>query len=375
MAGAAFTLVRDPVADGMPLLRLAGRVTLEDGAALWQQLQAALAGDARLRLDLAEVVRLDGGAAALLQALVLQQAARGGLLELSAARGEPLRLLELYACRDAAACERLAPQKPGLLEDVGNFAVGAAAHTRAILSFAGDLVSGLLRAVRRPRSVHLTELGQLVERAGMDGVPIIGLMHFLVGAVLGLQGAMQLHRFGGDAFLANLVGLSVVREFGPLLTAILVAGRSGAGYAAELGTMTVNEEVDALRTLGQDPQGFLVFPRVLTLLLVVPVLTLLANFAGILGGLLVAIAYLQQPVTVYVQGLQQAVDLGDVGTGLLKSVAFAGAIGLIACQRGLATRGGAAGVGNATTSAVVTSLFTLVVIDAVFTNVFSLVGW
>jgi phospholipid/cholesterol/gamma-HCH transport system permease protein len=223
--------------------------------------------------------------------------------------------------------------------------------------------------------VHIADVGVLIERAGADGVPIVLLINFLVGAILGLQGAIQLHRFGGDPFLANLVGLSVVRELGPLMTAILVTGRSGAAYAAELGTMTVNEEVDALRTLGQDPQRFLVFPRVLTLLLVVPVLTLLGDLVGSLGGLAIAVTYLDQPAVVYLQAMQLAVGLGDVGTGLLKSVAFAVAIGLIACQRGLSARGGAVGVGRATTSAVVVVLFTLVALDAVFTWIFSLLDW
>jgi phospholipid/cholesterol/gamma-HCH transport system permease protein len=223
--------------------------------------------------------------------------------------------------------------------------------------------------------VHLGEFGQLVERAGADGMPIVLLINFLIGAILGLQGAIQLHRFGGDQFLANLVGLSIVRELGPLMTAILVTGRSGASYAAELGTMTVNEEVDALRTLGQDPQRFLVFPRVLALMVVVPVLTVVGNLVGSVGGLVIAMGYLDQPAVVYLQSLERAVSMLDVGTGLLKSVFFAIAIGLIACQRGLATRGGAEGVGRATTSAVVVVLFTLVALDAVFTWVFSLLEW
>jgi phospholipid/cholesterol/gamma-HCH transport system permease protein len=243
------------------------------------------------------------------------------------------------------------------------------------LAVLGDLCWALARAVRQPRSVHFGEFGSLVERAGTDGLPIIMLINFLVGAILGLQGAIQLHRFGGDQFLANLVGLSIVRELGPLMTAILVTGRSGAAYAAELGTMMVNEEVDALRTLGQDPQRFLVFPRVLALFLVVPVLTVIGNLVGSLGGLAIAMSYLDQPAVVYLQSLQQAVGLGDLGTGLLKSGVFAITIGLIACQRGLATRGGAAGVGRSTTSAVVVVLFALVALDAVFTWVFSLLDW
>jgi phospholipid/cholesterol/gamma-HCH transport system permease protein len=262
-----------------------------------------------------------------------------------------------------------------MLAEIGDATAEAFGTLRAILAFVGDLVVGVLAAVRRPRTVHFGEFGQLIERAGADGLPIVVLINFLVGAILGLQGAIQLHRFGGDQFLANLVGLSIVRELGPLMTAILVTGRSGASYAAELGTMTVNEEIDALRTLGQDPQRFLVFPRVLALCLVLPVLTVVGNLVGSLGGLVIAMVYLDQPAVVYLQSLEMAVDLGDVGTGLLKSVFFAAALGLIACQRGLSTRGGAAGVGRATTSAVVVVLFALVLLDAVFTYVFSLLDW
>lgn len=378
MTDKAFSLELATGQDGVPNLRLSGSVTLADGAALWSELRAELQGKDRLgtvELDLSGVDRLDGGAAALLHAIARQHGEQGGAVRFLGASRDTTRLLDLYSCADRLDCDRPAPQQPGLLNDVGNFASEAVLTTRAILSFTGDLVHGVVQAFRRPRSVHLSDLGRLIERAGVDGMPIVALINFLVGAVLGLQGAMQLHRFGGDPFLANLVGLSVVREFGPLMTAILVAGRSGAGYAAELGTMTVNEEIDALRTLGQDPQRFLVFPRVMALMVTVPVLTLLADLAGVIGGLVIAVVYLDQPSVVYIQALQRALDFPDIGTGLLKCLAFAAATGLVACQRGLSTRGGAAGVGNATTSAVVSVLFTLVVIDAIFTNIFSLLGW
>lgn len=375
MHSAAFSFGPAPAAGAAAGFALGGQVTLADGAALWATLLRALPAHGEAEVDLSAVDRLDGGAAALLQAIVRQRAATGAVVHLRGARGEAARLLQLYACRDAVGCDRPAPVQPGLLAEVGNFTVGAVGTTRAILAFTGDLVHGALQAVRRPRSLHFGDFGRLVEQGGMNGVPIVGLVNLLVGLVMGLQGAIQLHRFGGDTFLANFVGISAVRELGPLMTAILVTGRSGAGYAAELGTMTVNEEVDALRTLGQDPQRYLVFPRVLALLLAVPVLTLLASFCSIVGGLIVAVTYLEQPATVYLQGLQRAVQFTDVGTGLLKSAAFAVVIGLVACQRGLSTRGGAAGVGNATTSAVVVSLFSLVVVDSVFVRVFSKLGW
>src|SRR5262249_10300940 len=243
------------------------------------------------------------------------------------------------------------------------------------LAFVGDLATGFAASLRRPHSVHYAELPLLMERAGADGVPIVIVINFLVGVILGLQGAIQLHRFGADTFLANLVGLAVLRELGPLMTAILVAGRSGAAYAAELGTMTVNEEVDALRTLGQDPYRFLVFPRVLALCVVVPLLTVVADAVGCLGGTFVAMTRLAVPPVAYFQQLQRTVGLSDVLTGVGKSVACRAVIALVACQRGLAGRGGAAGVGASTPSAVVVVLFGLVAFDAVFTFVFSLLGW
>lgn len=369
-----YALSRGGAVHGRQRLALAGTLTLADGQALWRDLSAALREPAT-ELDVAQVTRLDGGSAALLAALFAEARARGAAVDVVGASRETARMLALYECTAGAPCGRPSPRHPGLVAEVGNFAYGAFRTTYAILEFVGDLTAGLVQALRRPRTVHFGEFASLLERAGADGVPIVVLINFLVGAILGLQGAIQLHRFGGDQFLANLVGLSIVRELGPLMTAILVTGRSGAAYAAELGTMTVNEEIDALRTLGQDPQRFLVFPRVLTLVLVVPLLTVLADLVGTLGGLAVAVGYLDQPVVVYLQALQAAVGLGDLGSGLVKSVGFALAIGLIACQRGLDTKAGAAGVGRATTSAVVVVLFTLVVLDALFTWLFTLLDW
>ncbi len=373
MATPAFTVVAAAGAGGNGRLQLAGSLGLADGARLWREL-GDLAPASEWEVDLAAVERLDGGAAALLLAWAAQRARAGEVVHFVGGGDEVRRMLAFYECRDGAAGHR--EERPqSLFADIGDATVAAVAATRAILAFVGDLAAGVGRAVRRPATVHFGSLGRLVEQVGANAVPIVALVNFLVGMVLGLQGAIQLHRFGGDAFLANLVGLSVVRELGPLMTAILVAGRSGAAYAAELGTMKVGEEIDALRTLGQDPQRFLVFPRVLALVLVVPILTAIGDLLGSLGGLAIAVTYLDQPPVVYLQNLQRAVGALDVGTGLIKSVFFALATGLIACQRGLATHGGAVGVGRSTTSAVVVVLFTLVAIDAVFTWVFSLLGW
>jgi len=369
------TITSESCHDGGARVRLCGAVTLAEGQQLWRQLSAALGASGDAVVELSGVTRIDGGAAALLHAILARHRATGMQIELCGAAGEAAELLQLYAPGKAPAPPGARGRGAGLLHELGDVAVGVLEGLRSSAAFIGDFFLAALGAIRRPTSVHYGQLASLVERAGADGAPIVLLINFLVGGIIGLQGAIQLHRFGADSFLADMVGLSMVRELGPLMTAILVTGRSGAAYAAELGTMTVNEEVDALRTLGQDPQRFLVLPRVLTLLLVVPLLTMLGNLLGAVGGWTIAVGYLDQPTVVYLQALEAAVDLGDIGTGLLKACGFAVAIGVVSCQRGLATRGGADGVGRATTSAVVTSLFLLVVLDAMFTWAFTMLDW
>ena len=209
-----------------------------------------------------------------------------------------------------------------------------------------------------------------MERTGADALPIVMLMTFLMGLVTAFQAAVQLKQVGANIFVADLVGISMTRELGPLMTAVIAAGRSGAAFAAELGTMRVSEEIDALHTLELDPFRFLVFPRVLALVLVVPLLTLVANAVGILGGMVVGYLSLDLSFAAYLNETRTAIDAWDVFSGVLKASTFALAIGLIACQRGLATQGGAEGVGRSTTSAVVTILFSLIIIDSAFTMVF-----
>jgi phospholipid/cholesterol/gamma-HCH transport system permease protein len=359
--------------DGKSRMLLRGRLTLAEGPSFWAELRGAMA---RVdEIDVAGLTSLDGGGASMLHAAASKLARGGAAPEIVGATGDVAKLLDLYRCADGNVCGRGVERSRSFLAQLGDAAYDVWRQVRDILAFTGDLVVGLLAAARRPRTVHLREIGNLMERAGANSLPIVVVIHFLIGAILGLQGAMQLHRFGADAFLANLVGLSVVRELGPLMTAIVVAGRSGAAYAAELGTMQVGEEVDALRTLGQDPQRFLVFPRVLALFLVVPLLTAFADLVACLGGMFIGMVELGIPPVAYVRQLQSAVLFSDVGTGLIKSGFFALLIGLVACQRGLQTRGGAQGVGASTTSAVVVVLFGLVGLDAVFTMVFRLLGW
>ncbi len=196
------------------------------------------------------------------------------------------------------------------------------------------------------------------------------LINFLIGFVMGFQSAVQLKQFGANIYVADLVGLSITRELGPLMTAIIVCGRSGAAFAAELGTMKVSEEIDALRTMGFGPLRFLVVPRILALFLAMPILVMLGDLVGIAGGLLVGVTSLDLTIMGYLNETQNSLHMWDVFQGVIKSGVFAVAIGIISCQQGLATTGGAEGVGRRTTAAVVSSLFALILIDAGFTVLF-----
>jgi phospholipid/cholesterol/gamma-HCH transport system permease protein len=200
------------------------------------------------------------------------------------------------------------------------------------------------------------------------------LINFLVGLVMAFQAAPQLKQLGANIFVADMIGISVTRELGPLMTAIVVSGRTGAAFAAEFGAMRVNEEIDALRTMGLSVTRFMVLPRTIGLALIMPMLVLLADAFGILGGLLVGVVSLGLTPYAYFLEIQKVVSPWDVYSGLIKSSVFAVAIALISCQQGLAAEGGAEGVGKRTTSAVVATLFFLILIDAAFTAILQVFG-
>jgi len=355
-------------------LHFDGRLTFRQIFATWPEVRRLIGGDRRrVSFDLSQVETLDGGATALLLALKHDLDAAGIPAELVGARGGVQHMLDLYGGHAPRSSLHPPPTHIGILDQIGRDALGLFAESRS-LDYLGDVAVATAAAVRSPRSLNWPDVWRVMDRAGADAVPILALLTFLVGLVTGFQAAIQLKQFGANIFVADLVALSITRELGPLMTAIILAGRSGAAFAAELGTMRVSEEVDALITLGLDPYRFLVLPRVLALLVVAPLLTFLADVCGILGGLLVALLTLDLTVSSYLRETQSALELWDVGSGLVKSVAFGMVIALIACQRGLAANGGAEGVGRATTSAVVTSLFAIVLMDALFTVLFNAFG-
>ena len=357
-------------------LRLQGELRMPDAAAIWRELHRTTdeLKRGRLTIDLSDAQTIDGAVMALVVALRTDLAARGVRTELAGVPEQLRSLVELYEA-DAEPPKKRRRRKPeSVVEQVGRATYAMLDELKAVVSFFGEMVIALAGLVRHPRSGHWKELPPLLERTGADALPIVALINFLLGFVMAYQSARQLKMYGANLYVADLVGISVTRELAPLMTAIIVCGRSGAAFAAEIGSMKVSEEVDALRTLGLRPFAWLVVPRVLALLIVVPALTIIGDLIGILGGLVVAVTSLDVTIRAYFVETTTSVQLWDVQHGLIKSGAFALAIGLIACQQGFAASGGAEGVGRRTTATVVTSLFALVVLDALFTVMFRMLG-
>ena len=362
-------------AEGRAELVLRGELALARGRELWDALQGELgrlAAGAPLTVDLAGVTAADGGSAALLRESLLDAARGGHRLTL---RGGPADLLARLGDIDTAVAPLAPPPaRRSAIEQVGRAASDVIAEGRDLMAILGDWVAALRKPFQRRGGIDWSELPRLVERHGADSLPIVALISLLVGLTTAFQVARQLKLYGADVFVADLVAFSMTREMGPLMTAIVMAGRSGAGIAAELGTMAVNEEIDALRTLGLDPYKRLVVPRLLSLTLAVPALALASMAIGIVGGWLIGAFYLGIATPTWTTQTINALHFGDIGTGLVKAAVFGLTTALVACQRGLGTRGGAEGVGRSTTSSVVIVLFMLVLLDSLLTMLFQTWG-
>ena len=347
---------------------------MADAPAIWKRLRACAAQPGhRLDLDVAGVDHSDGAVIALLVELRGELVASGVDSEIVGPSAPLRRLVHLYRGDEppAPGTERRAETA---LAKMGTVAESSWRRGRDLAGFAGDVLAAVGAIARRQRLASWRSLPVLLERAGSDGLPIVILLNFLVGFVIAYQSTPELRLFGANIYVADVVGVSLTRELAPLMTAIIIAGRSGAAYAAELGTMRVSEEIDALRTMGCTPVPYLVIPRVVALALVAPVLTLVGDVVGVTGGLVVGARTLDVSPTGFMSQLATAVVPSDVYTGLAKSVAFAAAIALIGCRQGLSTRGAAAGVGRGTTTTVVHCLFAIVLLDTLFTIVFREVG-
>jgi phospholipid/cholesterol/gamma-HCH transport system permease protein len=261
-----------------------------------------------------------------------------------------------------------------LIAEMGGASLVVARELRDLVAFIGLTVETLARTVMRPSRLRVTALVHHMEQAGLNALPIVGLTSFLVGVVLAYQAANQLQKFGANIFAVNLIGISVLREIGVLLTAIVVAGRSGSAFTAQLGVMKVREEVDAMRTLGLDPMEILVLPRILALVLTLPLLAFFADLTGLLGGGLMTWAALGISPDLFLERLRDSVTMWTFWTGIIKAPAFAALIAIVGCFEGLRVQGSAESLGNLTTRSVVESLFLVIVADAAFSIFFSVIG-
>jgi phospholipid/cholesterol/gamma-HCH transport system permease protein len=282
----------------------------------------------------------------------------------------PPRVAEILGLTNFAepqVCTPLIPKRrPNLIVRLGDAAITQLHNVRYLVSFLGSVVLSLLHVVVHPRSLRLGDTILFMQKTGVDALPIVGMISFLLGLIMAFVSSLQLAQFGASIYVASLVALAMVSELGPIMTAIVVAGRSGSAFAAEIGTMRISDEIDALFTMGIAPTLFLVVPRIVATVIVVPLLTIFSDLFAIMGGMVISVSLFDLTVTTYMSQTIKALTLFELIWGLLKSVVFAAIIAWIGCLRGFQVRGGAAGVGNAATSAVVSSIFLIILFDSIF---------
>ena len=261
-----------------------------------------------------------------------------------------------------------------LLSRIGNTTIDIAAGVPSALRFLGESLKSIVRLIRRKAQYNSSDLYFIIQQVGPQALPIVSLISFLVGLILAYMGALQLERFGAQIYVADLVGIAMVREVGALMTAIIMAGRTGAAYAAELGTMQVNEEIDAFQTLGISPMDYLVMPRLLALVLMMPLLSLYAGLVGILAGIVVSVAVFDLSVYEYYQQTLRALNMTHFTVGMMKGTLYGVLIALAGCLRGMQCGRSAQAVGQATTSAVVTSIISIVIAASLTTVILQQLG-
>ena len=323
-----------------------------------------------LVIDGSKVSALDTVGARVLQGMVARLEKEGHAVELRGWSERNTKLIGLAAQHSVAAPPRV--PEMGLLERIGRKSVEIGEHSLELLSFVGESAVAVLTGLRNPSRIRWKPILFNIRTAGFDALPIVGLLSFLLGIVVAYQAATQLRKYGADIFVADLVGLSMLREFAPLMTAIIVAGRSGSAFAAQIGTMSVTEEIDAMRTIGIAPLELLVLPKIIALVIALPLLTFFADLAGIYGGMIMARAQLGMGFEAFTERLTASVTATSFMLGIGKAPVFAGIIAVVGCFQGLRTRGGADAVGRQTTRSVVQSIFLVIVADSLFSILFSL---
>jgi len=356
-------------------LMLVGKLDASAVAVLWSQIHRAVEhrGVELIVLDGAGITFCDGAGTAL---LVQVRQAAGRLkvaVEFRGLSAEVSKMLALYPADRLENAVVHSPQKLNFVAEFGKAFIEAMQGIRDHIVFLGELTAGLVRVAFHPAGLRQKDFLMATENSGARALPIIALLGFLVGLIMAFQGAVLMAQFGAEVYIADFVGKSVLRELGPLITAIIVAGRTGSAFAAEIGTMKVNEEIDALSTMGLDPVRFLVIPRVIAATLMTPLLAVMTNLFGMIGGAVV-MKGLGFPLVTYVNRVIAAVTLGDLLGGLVKALVFGFLIASAGCLYGLRTGEGASAVGQSSTRAVVSSITMIVIADGVFAVLFFYLG-
>lgn len=357
-------------ADGARVVTVTGALTLETVATAREALRRLVTGRARedVRVDLGGVEAIDNFGVAMFGAVAAE--ARGRGVGFGVTRFSPLAAEAFRQAPGPTTPLRAGAARATWLEGLGEGVARGWERAVDFVVLTADTFGLLFGGARRTRRVRRGATAVEAVRIGVDALPIVGLISFLVGLVVALQSAYQLARFGASIYVADLIAVSMTREMGPLMTAIIIAGRSGASIAAEIATMRVTEEIDAIYVMGLEPTRYIVVPKFLGMTMTMPLLVAFANVLGIFGGFLVSFLYLGVGAGAFWNQVGDALVLKDVLTGLTKSVAFAWIIVLVAAHRGFAAHGGAESVGRVTTESVVSSIFWVIVADAVFSLVF-----
>lgn len=327
----------------------------------------------RLCLDLTDVDRFDTTGAWLVRRAQQHFADAGGELSLRST-DDQRDLLALVGEHQADPQDLVPPEPPSFIEEIGRDTFGLINKYLTFLAFIGRLSFTALRVAFSPKNWRWRTIIRGVEESGFDALPIVGLLSFLLGLVISYQGGVLMRQYGAGIFIADLVGLAMLRELSPLITAIIVAGRTGSAYTAQIATMKVTEEVDALRTLGVAPLEALALPKFFSLVIALPLLTVFADFMGVMGGMFMANSLLEISFPSFVQRLSESVSLASLLIGLGKAPVFALMIAAVGCYQGFEAKSGAEQVGRHTTTSVVHSIFLVIVVDAIFSIAFSKVG-
>ena len=317
------------------------------------------------------ITKMDSAGAWLLSNSFSKASTAGCQFQLSDFSEQHQKLLSLIEAREAIDVVVPPKQTPGWVADVGKYTVEQAREFRDFLSFTGQLSIEALRLVGKPGRFRWAALTTVIDTTGLRALPIIALLSFMIGVVIAYQMGTQLRSYGANLFIVDFLGLSILREFGPLLTAIMVSGRTGSAFTAQLGTMKINQEIDALNTMGVTPGELLLLPRIMGLVIVLPLLVVWADFFGILGGMIMAHSMLGITPHDFLQRFEHVIPLRTLLIGLGKAPVFALLIASIGCFEGMRVHGSADSVGQQTTRSVVLAIFFIIVVDAIFSILFS----